>query len=83
MQSDLDIVIELKDVADADEAAKIVAMGADVIVLSDTDKDLDVVNDQLKTIAKETGHYEVKDLNVEDLCTVNRDIAQYTDIEHV
>lgn len=83
MQSDLDLVIELKDVADADEAAKIVAMGADVIVLSDTDKDLDVVNDQLKTITKETGHYEVKDLNVEDLCTVNRDIAQYTDIEHV
>ncbi len=83
MQSDLDLVIELKDVADADEAAKIVAMGADVIVLSDTDKDLDVVNDQLKKIAKETGHYEVKDLNVEDLCTVNRDIAQYTDIEHV
>ncbi len=83
MQSDLDLVIELSDVADADEAAKIVALGADVIVLSDTDKDLDAINDCLKKIAKETGHYEVKDLNVEDLCTINRDIAQYTDIEHV
>ncbi len=83
VQSDLDLMIEVKDVADADEAAKIIAMGADVIVLKDSDKDLDALNEQLKKIARETGNYEVSDLNVQDLCTTNRDIAQYTDICHV
>ena len=83
VQSDIDLVIELKDVADAEEAAKVIAMGADVIVLKDSDKDMDVLNEQLKQIAKETGNYEVSDLNVQDLCTTNREIAQYTDISHV
>ena len=83
VQSDIDLVIELKDVADAEEAAKVIAMGADVVVLKDSDKDMDALNEQLKQIAKETGNYEVSDLNVQDLCTTNREIAQYTDIYHV
>ncbi len=83
VDADLDLMVELKDVADADEVAKIVAMGADVIILKDSDKDMEELTQGLVQIAKETGHYDVSDLNVRDLCTTNRDIAQYTDIYHV
>lgn len=83
VDADLDLMVELKDVADADEVAKIVAMGADVIILKDSNKDMEELTQGLVQIAKETGHYDVSDLNVRDLCTTNRDIAQYTDIYHV
>ncbi|HBA68396.1 MAG TPA: FMN-binding glutamate synthase family protein [Lachnospiraceae bacterium] len=37
---------------------------------------------ELKTFARITGHHSVHDLNVSDLVTLNRDIAEYTDIPH-
>ncbi len=44
---------------------------------------LNVCNDELKAFARLTGHNDVHDLNVRDLCTVNTEISSHTDIEHV
>ncbi len=38
--------------------------------------------EELKTFARITGHENVHDLNVGDLCTVNREISEYTNIRH-
>lgn len=43
---------------------------------------LNVTNEELKTFGRITGHKDIHDLSLEDLCTVNRDIAEYTDIVH-
>lgn len=43
---------------------------------------LNVVLSELKTFARVTGHTSVHDLNVSDLITLDRDIAEYTDIPH-
>jgi len=37
---------------------------------------------ELKTFARITGHEYLHDLNVSDLCTISREISEYTDIEH-
>ena len=44
---------------------------------------LKVSNDELKTFARITGHDDVHDLNIRDLCTLNSEISDYTDIRHV
>ncbi len=44
---------------------------------------LRVSNEELKTFARITGHADVHDLTVDDLCTVNREISEYTNIVHV
>ena len=44
---------------------------------------LKVSNDELKTFARITGHDDVHDLNIRDLCTLNSEISDYTDIKHV
>ena len=44
---------------------------------------LKVSTDELKTFARITGHNSVHDLNINDLCTINSEISQYTDIKHV
>ena len=44
---------------------------------------LKVSNDELKTFARITGHNDVHDLNIQDLCTVNSEISNYTYIKHV
>ncbi|WP_305512596.1 glutamate synthase-related protein [Methanobrevibacter sp. V14] len=44
---------------------------------------LRVSNDELKTFARITGHNDVHDLNINDLCTINSEISNYTDIRHV
>ena len=44
---------------------------------------LRVSTDELKTFARITGHDNVHDLNINDLCTVNSEISDYTDIRHV
>ncbi|MDO4283167.1 MAG: glutamate synthase-related protein [Clostridia bacterium] len=44
---------------------------------------LNVSNEELKTFARITGHNDVHDLGVDDLCTTNFEIANYTDIKHV
>lgn len=38
--------------------------------------------EELKTFARITGHGNVHDLNVGDLCTINREISEYTNIRH-
>jgi len=37
---------------------------------------------ELKTFARLTGHRRLRDLSVRDLCTINQDIASFTDIAH-
>jgi glutamate synthase domain-containing protein 2 len=44
---------------------------------------LRVSTEELKTFARITGHNDVHDLNIEDLCTINSEISDYTDIRHV
>ena len=44
---------------------------------------LRVSTEELKTFARSTGHCDVHDLNVNDLCTLNSEISDYTDIRHV
>lgn len=42
-----------------------------------------VSTEELKTFARITGHDDVHDLNIDDLCTLNSEISDYTDIKHV
>ena len=44
---------------------------------------LKVSTEELKTFARITGHSDVHDLNINDLCTINSEISDYTDIKHV
>ena len=44
---------------------------------------LKVSTEELKTFARITGHNDVHDLNIDDLCTFNSEISNYTDIRHV
>lgn len=39
-------------------------------------------NEELKTFARITGHSDIHDLSVDDLCTVSREISEYTNIPH-
>ena len=43
---------------------------------------LNVSLEELKMFARITGHEDLHDLSVDDLCTVTREISEYTDIEH-
>ena len=43
---------------------------------------LNTTFDELRTFARITGHYDIHDLNVNDLCTINREISDYTNIPH-
>lgn len=43
---------------------------------------LNVVGDELRTFARITGHEDLHDLNVEDLCTISSEIADHTNIPH-
>lgn len=38
--------------------------------------------EELKTFARITGHERLHDMNADDLCTVNREISEYTNIRH-
>ena len=43
---------------------------------------LNVSLNELKMFARITGHENLHDLSVEDLCTISREISEYTDIPH-
>ncbi|MCH5339290.1 MAG: alpha-hydroxy-acid oxidizing protein [Acetatifactor sp.] len=43
---------------------------------------LNVSLEELKTFARITGHQKLHDLNVEDLCTIDREISEHTNIPH-
>lgn len=38
--------------------------------------------EELKTFARITGHEDIHELSVRDLCTISREIAEHTDIRH-
>lgn len=38
--------------------------------------------EELKTFARITGHEKLHDLNTEDLCTISREISEFTNIRH-
>lgn len=38
--------------------------------------------EELKTFARITGHADIHDLCVDDLCTINREISEFTNIQH-
>lgn len=38
--------------------------------------------EEIKTFARITGHDDIHHMNVEDLCTINQEISQYTNIRH-
>lgn len=39
--------------------------------------------EELKTFGRITGHIDIHDLSTEDLCTINSEISEHTDISHV
>ena len=41
-----------------------------------------VVNEELKTFARITGHNDIHALSVEDLCTTSEEISNHTNIKH-
>ncbi|MCI5650597.1 MAG: glutamate synthase-related protein [Fusicatenibacter sp.] len=43
---------------------------------------LRVTLEELKTFARITGHENLHDLSVDDLCTINREISEFTNIPH-
>ena len=43
---------------------------------------LQVSLEELKTFARITGHGDVHEMTVEDLCTVSREISEFTSIPH-
>lgn len=43
---------------------------------------LNCSKEELKTFARITGHANVHDLHIGDLCTISREISEYTNIEH-
>ena len=43
---------------------------------------LNVSLEEIKTFARITGHSDVHEMSMEDLCTVSREISEYTDIAH-
>lgn len=43
---------------------------------------LGVSLEEIKTFARITGHDNIHDMNVEDLCTISREISEYTNIRH-
>lgn len=43
---------------------------------------LNVTLEELKTFARITGHENLHDLNVTDLCTTSREISEYTNVPH-
>ena len=44
---------------------------------------LNVCTNELKDFARITGNDQLRNLSIEDLCTTNREISDFTDIEHV
>ncbi|MCI8483174.1 MAG: FMN-binding glutamate synthase family protein [Lachnospiraceae bacterium] len=43
---------------------------------------LNCTTEELKIFARITGHKNIHDLNIHDLCTVSREISEYTNIPH-
>jgi hypothetical protein len=84
VNSGLDLLIGIEDVNDAREIAKLMAMGADYILLNreyDSARS-NYMTKELKEIARNTGHGSVQEFNMYDICTISADLAANTDISH-
>jgi len=44
---------------------------------------LNVSLEELKTFGRITGHSNIHDICVDDLCTINKEISEFTNIRHV
>ncbi len=85
VNSKLEILVCVEALKDAQELAKILALGAN-FVLVERGFDIEMANsmtESLKEICRSTGHNNVHDLNLNDICTIDTDLAMYTDISHV
>lgn len=85
VNSKLEILVCVEALKDAQELAKILALGAN-FVLVESGFDLEMAGEMteaLKEICRSTGHTNVHDLNLEDICTIDTDLAMFTDISHV
>ena len=85
VNSKLEILVRVDALKDAKELAKILALGAN-FVLVEKGFDIDMANsmtEDLMDICRSTGHNNVHDLNLNDICTIDMDLAMFTDISHV
>jgi len=84
VNSEIELIVSINDVNDAKELAKLVALGADFILLEREYDEITTehITDELKEIARNTGHKNVHDLNMLDICTIDSDLAKNTDIAH-
>ncbi len=84
VNSEIELIVSINDVNDAKELAKLVALGADFILLEREYDGITTehITDELKEIARNTGHKNVHDLNMLDICTIDSDLAKNTDIAH-
>lgn len=65
--------------------AKALAMGADAVAIASAERVanfLRVSLEEIKTFARITGHDNIHDMDVDDLCTVSREISEFTNIRH-
>lgn len=65
--------------------AKALAMGADAVAIASAERVanfLRVSLEEIKTFARITGHDNIHDMNADDLCTVSREISEFTNIRH-
>ena len=65
--------------------AKALAMGADAVAIASAERVanfLRVSLEEIKTFARITGHDNIHDMDADDLCTVSREISEFTNIRH-
>ena len=84
VNSKIEILVSIEDVNNAQEIAKLIALGADVILLKREYSETTTrrLTAELREIARNTGHKDVHGLNMYDICTIDRDLAANTDISH-
>ena len=85
INSHLEIYVCVNALKDARELAKLIALGADFVFV-ERGFSLEAVKSigrELMDIARSTGHDDIYDINMLDICTVDMDIATYTDIAHI
>ena len=84
VNSGIDVIVSIEDVNNAQEIAKLLALGADYILLKREYSETTTrrLTAELREIARNTGHKDVHGLNMYDICTIDRDLAANTDILH-
>ncbi|MBR4582128.1 MAG: hypothetical protein IKO32_12935, partial [Lachnospiraceae bacterium] len=84
VNSEIELIVSIRDVNDAKEIAKLIALGADFILLEREYDEITTehITAELKEIARNTGHKNVSHLNMLDICTIDSDLAANTDIAH-